>query len=546
MAQSYFVSGPQQYLISEGRLYVAATPLEAKDLKATSSKRRRVHAESSASLPVSPDSLVQSITSSVTASVTSTTQLLLKQLELDDALVWSQTVKLAAGICSSRPGILVQALQKCESRVSLLDDIASIFIDSLAVHPSPLGPLPPLHQWPAPCLIIWEVEGSTFIHPLICPTSSYPSLDSYLGEVNDPTHLQEQLNAWLRYWKPLFPRYMWPTMRAALASQKEKMYKLGVGQSLEHTAKLRLHRAKLAYDRRRATLGDFTDETLQNLEDEAFEKQFDYDDLLLANRGLLDWYRSTSFFLTGRTTSTACMGGMEYPAVNTLEASLFGADCLPTLQEDTSPFFGVIGVDDKSQVFAPVWGMLMAWVAQGGLQEWLPQAESFEESLRLLREREIKKVWDIWASTPNADSAALLKGWMEGPGAVFPAMVANMQSPPVGLPPVHEEAAIHAQLRATNPARGDCRYKLDREALYGWPRMAACALCGMEDVDQLSSLYSSCAHTICSVCYTVTHQASSINGPPQCAVRCGGSGHVNPEPRHDPATVIEFSCASLS
>lgn len=328
------------------------------------------------------DALVQSISASVTASVTSNvSQLLSKLRELDDTLVWSQSVKLAADICSSRPGILVQALQNCKW-ASLLEDIAFLFIDSLAVHPSPLGPLPPLHQWPAPCLITWEVEGSAWIHPVFSPTSPSPSLDSYLGEINDPTHLQEQLNAWLRYWKPLFPRFMWPTMRAALSSQKDKMYKLGVGQSLEHSAKLKLHRAKLAYDRRRSTLGDFTDETLQNLEDEVEDKQFDFDNLLFANRGLLDWYRSTSFFLTGRTTSTACMGDTEYPAVNPLEATLFGVDSLPALQEDTSQFFGVIGMDDNTHVFAPMWGMMMAWVAQGGLQEWLPQVRNEIKEVR--------------------------------------------------------------------------------------------------------------------------------------------------------------------
>ena len=45
MAQSHFVSGPQEYLISEGRLYVAATPVDAKDLEVVALKRRRVHAE---------------------------------------------------------------------------------------------------------------------------------------------------------------------------------------------------------------------------------------------------------------------------------------------------------------------------------------------------------------------------------------------------------------------------------------------------------------------------------------------------------------------
>lgn len=166
---------------------------------------------------------------------------------------------------------------------------------------------------------------------------------------------------------------MWPTIRAALVSQKEKMHELGLGQSLEYTAKMKLHRAKLAYDRRRASLGDFADETLLNLEAELDEKQSDCDDLLRANRGLLDWYRSTSFFLTGRTTSTACMGKAEYSAVNPLEASVFGVDCLNTLQEDTSPFFAQIETAEGTRLFVPVWGLLMAWTRNGGLQQWLPQ-----------------------------------------------------------------------------------------------------------------------------------------------------------------------------
>jgi hypothetical protein len=174
------------------------------------------------------------------------------------------------------------------------------------------------------------------------------------------------------------------------------------------------------------------------------------------------------------------------------------------------------------------------------------QADSFEESLRLLREREITKVWDTWSQTPEVDRAALLKGWMEGPGDIYPAMISDLQTCAVELPPVHEEAAIHAQLRATNPARGDCRYRASREALFGTPRRAACALCGAEDLDQLSSIYSDCAHTVCSVCYSVTHQAFSGSGPPSCSVRCGGSGAVDPEERHDPATIINYTDFSLS
>lgn len=125
-------------------------------------------------------------------------------------------------------------------------------------------------------------------------------------------------------------------------------------------------------------------------------------------------------------------------------------------------------------------------------------------------------------------------------------MISNLQTCTVGLPSVHEEAAIHAQLRATNPARGECRYRQAREAIFGFPRRAARSLCDAEDLDQLSSLDSGCAHTICSVCYIVTHQAFSGSRPPPCAVRCGGSGAVNPEVRHNPDTLIHFTDFSLS
>lgn len=134
---------------------------------------------------------------------------------------------------------------------------------------------------------------------------------------------------------------------------------------------------------------------------------------------------------------------------------------------------------------------------------------------------------------------------MEGPGAIYPAKVSNLHLA-ADLPPVHEEAAIHAQIRATNPDRGDRQHMPTAEALFCLPRKAPCALCGAEDLEQLSSLYSSCAHSVCSVCYTVTHQANSGDGPPNCSVRCGGFGEVRPEEFRVVRETVEFAPATLS
>lgn len=315
---------------------------------------------------VDADALVQRVTAAVNATII---KLLPKQHELDAALSWDQSVKLAADVCVSKPGVLVQALQRSASCGDLFEGIASIFIDTLLVHPSPLGPLPPLNQWPAPCLITWEVPGADYIPPPMRGSR----LHDYLEEVNDEVYLQEQLNGWLRYWKPDFPRFMWSFIRSSLAAQKKSMYNLGVGFSLEHTAFQKLQQAQEACIRRKAFLGNFTDATLQSLESYLLEKEREYEDMLFDNRGLLDWYRSTSFVLTGHTASTTFMGDYQYSAVRTLEASIFGRDCLEKLQEDTSSFFASIGSTVGETMVLPAWGLLMAWVEKGGLQEWLPQ-----------------------------------------------------------------------------------------------------------------------------------------------------------------------------
>lgn len=317
---------------------------------------------------------MERVTVSVTASIS---QLLCQQKELSELLEWSECVKTVATICSPRPSILVETLKRCvSSRTHLFDDVASIFIDSLTVNPSPLGKLPPLEQWPAPSLITWEASGvekvvdlcREYIHPL--PTNG---LTSYLKDINDHTYLQEQMNRWLRFWKPLFPRFAWPTMRASLVSQKEAIHRHGRGLLLEHTAYHQLQRATEERFSYLIRSGGFSDTTLDSLEVDLHEKQTAYADLLCNNRGVLDWYRSTSFFLTGHTASTQRMGQFEFAAARTLESSAFGDNCLDRLKEDTSPFFVSIPTTEEEQVFAPVWGVFMAWVSTGGLQQWLPQ-----------------------------------------------------------------------------------------------------------------------------------------------------------------------------
>ena len=169
------------------------------------------------------------------------------------------------------------------------------------------------------------------------------------------------------------------------------------------------------------------------------------------------------------------------------------------------------------------------------------QAKSLEDSLRLLDAREKGRMRKTWATTPIQDRPTLLAAWIAGPGAIYPADGPGMGLWAEGAPSVGVEAAIHAQIRATNPARGDRIHKSAQEALFSIPRKAACAFCGLEDLEQLSSVQSICAHSICSVCYTVTHEANSAHGPPKCPVRCGGSGVVRHEARHEPCSIVSFA-----
>lgn len=167
----------------------------------------------------------------------------------------------------------------------------------------------------------------------------------------------------------------------------------------------------------------------------------------------------------------------------------------------------------------------MEWVKGGGLRDWLPQATSLEESRRLLKKREIKRLWDAWKGTPEASRPQLLKSWLGGPGGVYPARVANESRFGHDLPRVDADAPIHSQLRRTNPFRSDCGEGMVEEALFDLPRKAPCHLCGAEDTDQLSNIVTSCDHSICTVCYTVTYR-EHFKTPPSCSLRCGGVGRV--------------------
>jgi hypothetical protein len=183
-------------------------------------------------------------------------------------------------------------------------------------------------------------------------------------------------------------------------------------------------------------LGDFEDPTLA----EALQaKSRAYQELQQRNAGLLDWYRLVSFALTGHTASTRLKE--ELPTQPTLSSSVFGVDCLPELTTSIDPFF--VQLDG---LCAPAWGVFWEWVLTGALKEWLPKADSLEQSLELLRKRELRVVSQQWDSTADADRFELLRGWLSGPGAIYPARVAGLRKA-ADLPPVSQAAPINRQLR---------------------------------------------------------------------------------------------------
>lgn len=104
---------------------------------------------------------------------------------------------------------------------------------------------------------------------------------------------------------------------------------------------------------------------------------------------------------------------------------------------------------------------------------------------------------------------------------------------------------VSCLLQATNPWRGDCEYESRDEALFGLPNKSACHLCGAEEIDRLSSLRTNCSHAACSVCYTITHRDTFIDGG--CPVHCGGTGRISRDSPHQvPCLFEQFVEASLT
>lgn len=134
------------------------------------------------------------------------TRALVKHQELEAAAIWDKSLQLAAEACSSRPELFMHSVLRCYNEdgarlgdARLLDEVACLFIQGLEVYGSPLGLLPPLDSWPAPCLFTWEVAGSVYTHP-----SAGSGLAEYLDSINEEeNYMAEQQAAWMRYLKPV-------------------------------------------------------------------------------------------------------------------------------------------------------------------------------------------------------------------------------------------------------------------------------------------------------------------------------------------------------
>jgi hypothetical protein len=103
------------------------------------------------------------------------------------------------------------------------------------------------------------------------------------------------------------------------------------------------------------------------------------------------------------------------------------------------------------------------------------------------------------------------------------------------------DSRMTSLLQALNPWRADCNFVFHEEALFGLPLKSVCHLCAVDDINQLSSLRTDCAHSACSVCYTLTFQESYTGE--SCPVRCGGNGSVSRSARA--GQVLRFVEASL-
>lgn len=99
------------------------------------------------------------------------------------------------------------------------------------------------------------------------------------------------------------PRFVWPHVKELLVRQRNALNLLVRGQSAERFASSSLTRAEREAAQRRRILGNYQDSTLLELEETAREELAVYQSVQRANSGLLDWYRATSFALTGHMAS---------------------------------------------------------------------------------------------------------------------------------------------------------------------------------------------------------------------------------------------------
>lgn len=102
-------------------------------------------------------------------------------------------------------------------------------------------------------------------------------------------------------------------VKRLLESQKEALDALCKGQVQERVASLSLCKAEGQVAQRRNMLGDYQDNPLLRLEEAVREDRAIYKEVQQKNAGLLDFYRTTSFALTGHTAATRPIIAAEYP-----------------------------------------------------------------------------------------------------------------------------------------------------------------------------------------------------------------------------------------
>jgi hypothetical protein len=218
-------------------------------------------------------------------------------------------------------------------------------------------------------LLTWEVEGS-----LYTPPTDADGLSDYLVRVSSEQYLQRQLGGWLKHWKPLFPSCLWSAINGSLTSQVDSIFRHGAHLALMAKLGDEIEELIQGLIQLRARLGEDDDDTDATMGPEFHRRASYLDDVVQQQSSLLDWYRSTSFVLTGHTACVKRMGEFAFPATQTLQASVFGEE--EQLRENISPFFAQLTSSDGTQVVAPAWGVLMAWVEAGGLTDWLPRVRN--------------------------------------------------------------------------------------------------------------------------------------------------------------------------